>query len=767
MKKIIVLLSCFLCFMNLVIAQDNITPVFQIDNDTAATYKMPKTAVSFFVDTIGNKDLNYLLKNPQLLRKVDNHTKHIQVVNAIRNYWTVFDIENITDNPIEILININSAGKNYYYLLDTAQKIIHQDISGGLAAWNEKKGFKISQEVVFILQAKQKYKMVIHHFKLWQVKQYTRIEFPIIIENAKQKYKNYYFEQTSTKTGFLTTYFAGFAVGIIFVMVFYNLFIYFSVGDRSYLYYVAFLVPTGLYFMHQQDLMSIILLPNSPIFIKYLRPHYIFVIFIFFIRFTQSLLTTKQLFPRWHKWLIGLLILECLMHFCNVVNMYVGTPEFASTLYKISDILLVVIVISCIATSVVAIIAKYSPAKYYLLACSFSAIGTITFIISQSIGEADVIAKYFMQGGAITMIVLFSLSLSDRINLMKKEIAQKELEKESQRRQIMEQQTSLLEEQVRIRTLELQDTNNNLNRTLTTIEKQHDSIISSINYALRIQNAIIPKEQEIQKYFPESFVLFRPKDIVSGDFYWFADKITETGNKKIIVVADCTGHGVSGAFMTMIGNNILNQIVYDQEIIQPNEILNLMTPLLEKTLLHSEGKVKDGMDISIVAITPAPPLLGGEIGDIEDVKNSPPRRGGAGGGVTIEYAGAMNPLYYIENQEFKEIKADKVPIGGKQKEGFSYQLFQLSVNSNQLLDDKKPITDNCSLITVYLCTDGFQDQFGGENNKKFMVKNLKKLLFEISDKPMAEQKQVLETTFDNWKGNQEQTDDVLVVGLKI
>ncbi len=742
MKNIYFLLF-ILCFSNLVSAQDSTNYFFKIDNDTFLNYKMPKAAMRFFVDTVGDKNLNYILQNPQLLKTITK--KYIKVDNVIENYWTVSNIENITPTPIEILININPYGKNYYYFLDSTGKIVHEDINGSLASWNEKKGFKISHEVSFVLQAKQKYSMVIHHFNLWQVRQNTKIEFPVVIENAKQKFKVYYFEQISTQTGFLADYFGGFAVGIIFVMVFYNLFIYFSVGDRSYLYYVAFLLPTGLYFMHQQDLMSIILFPNLPIFAKYLRPYYIFIIFIFYIRFTQSLLKTKLRFPRWHQWLTKLLILECVMHACNIANVYIGKPHFASILFNISNVLLVVIVISCMCTGVVAFRAKYSPAKYYLLACSLSAIGTIIFIISQSISGYDVIAKYLMQGGVIAMIVLFSLSLSARINIMKKEITQKELEKETQRRQLIEQQTTILEEQVQMRTVQLQVTNNtlnqtndNLNNTLVTVEKQRDNIISSINYALRIQNAIIPKEQEIQKHFPESFVLFRPKDIVSGDFYWFADKITDTGNKKIIVVADCTGHGVAGAFMTMIGNNILNQIVHNQEITEPNEILNQMTPLLEKTLLHSEGKVKDGMDISIVAI--------------EHRNNSSLRTVIS----KIAYAGAMNPLYYVENQEFKEIKADKVPIGGRQKEGFSYQKHEITFGKLET-------------TTIYLCTDGFQDQFGGTEKRKFMVSKFKKLLLEISKKPMTEQKEILEATISDWisSGNETQTDDILLIGIKI
>ncbi len=326
------------------------------------------------------------------------------------------------------------------------------------------------------------------------------------------------------------------------------------------------------------------------------------------------------------------------------------------------------------------------------------------------------IEGFIVQIGVLVELVSFSLGLGYRNKLVEKE----KLVISEENRILIKEQNILLEQKVIERTEELQQTNGELNKTMQTISKQRDDIISSINYALRIQNAILPQESQIQNYFSESFIFFRPKDIVSGDFYWFADK----GDSKIIAVADCTGHGVSGAFMTMIGNNILNQIVNDQEIYQANEILNLMPNLLEKTLLHSEGKVKDGMDMSIITIS----------------KNK------------MQYAGAMNPLYYIQNNEFKEIKADKVPISTKKQDNFSYQNHELILDTT---------------TTFYLLSDGYQDQFGGENDKKFMVKKLKNLLFEISKKPMTEQKQILETTFDNWKGEQKQTDDVLLMGIRI
>ncbi len=261
------------------------------------------------------------------------------------------------------------------------------------------------------------------------------------------------------------------------------------------------------------------------------------------------------------------------------------------------------------------------------------------------------------------------------------------------------------------------------------IEKKNTDITASITYALRIQKAILPKESELQKHF-DCFVFFRPKDIVSGDFYWFAEK----GNTKILALADCTGHGVSGAFMTMIGNNILNQIVHDMEIYEPNRILDLMNPLLEKTLLHSEGTVKDGMDISIITLE-----------NLAGFENSQ--------GLKLNYAGAMNPLYYVQNQELIEIKADKIPIGAQPKEGFMYQ--------------KHDILSNLQGLTIYLCSDGFQDQFGGYSNKKFMVGNFRKLLLKISEKPLQEQKKQIEQAFDDWQGDQKQTDDIIVLGIRI
>jgi serine phosphatase RsbU (regulator of sigma subunit) len=283
-------------------------------------------------------------------------------------------------------------------------------------------------------------------------------------------------------------------------------------------------------------------------------------------------------------------------------------------------------------------------AIYFFVAYTIFLIGVTTVSLYAMGIINNIWAKYGYDWAALCEMVLISFALSVQQRKDKEKAQGEALLQAEENKRLVQEQNVVLEEKVKLRTNEIDQQKEEIAQTLHivseqkhVIEQKNEDIIASINYALRIQKAIIPTETELQKHF-DCFVFFRPRDIVSGDFYWFADK----GTVKILAVADCTGHGVSGAFMTMIGNNILNQLIHDQEIREPAQILNAMSALLEKTLVHSHGKVKDGMDISILAIHP------------KGFQNS--------SGMMIEYAGAMNPFYYVQNQEFKEIKADKKPI---------------------------------------------------------------------------------------------------------
>jgi serine phosphatase RsbU (regulator of sigma subunit) len=258
------------------------------------------------------------------------------------------------------------------------------------------------------------------------------------------------------------------------------------------------------------------------------------------------------------------------------------------------------------------------------------------------------------------------------------------------------------------------------------IEKKNEDITASINYASRIQESMLPSVERMKMILPNLFVLFKPRDIVSGDFFWFAEK----DGKIIIAAIDCTGHGVPGAFMSMIGDAHLNQIVNTDAITSPDVILNKLHLRIRQALKQAETQNRDGMDMTICVIDRYRKIM--------------------------EFAGAKNPIAYIQAGEVVQIKGDRYPIGGEQRE--DQRIF-----TKQIIPIDKP-------TWVYMFSDGFPDQFGGPENKKFMIRSLRDMFLQIHQLPFNEQLQLLDDTFEQWKNYEEgnrQTDDVLVVGFKI
>lgn len=283
------------------------------------------------------------------------------------------------------------------------------------------------------------------------------------------------------------------------------------------------------------------------------------------------------------------------------------------------------------------------------------------------------------------------------------ELSQKNAELSTQNEEIVQQRDQL-------------DTKNQY------IEEQNKNIVSSINYAKRIQTALLPIEKRIKQEIPEHFIFYKPRDIVSGDFYW----IEKVEDKIIIAVSDCTGHGVPGAFMSMLGSSGLTDAVFQQNLTAPDLILTHLHNYIYSALKQNQSDNRDGMDICIIVW--------------DKTKKQ------------IEYAGAMNPLYYVQNEEFIQIKADKIPVGGR--------MARERIYTSHIINLHVP-------TTLYLASDGYQDQFGGKDNRKFMTKRFRELLLEISHLPIKEQENRISQVFDRWKGKAHQIDDVLVMGMKI
>lgn len=271
--------------------------------------------------------------------------------------------------------------------------------------------------------------------------------------------------------------------------------------------------------------------------------------------------------------------------------------------------------------------------------------------------------------------------------------------------------------------LALEESNDQLIIQKQIVEEKSQDIIESIRYAQNIQEAILPDGNVIGRHFPDHCILFLPKDIVSGDFYWFKN----FGNISVLAAVDCTGHGVPGAFMSMIGNTLMNKIISDQHCFNPADILHELRLGIIEALDQGGGKSNDSMDMSLVVVNH----------DEEE----------------ISFAGANNPLLYISENKMNLIKGDKMPIGSHYKKVDEPFI-------SHVINYKK---GDC----IYLMSDGYADQFGGLRDKKFSMKRIQNLLLEMHNQSMTSQKIMLERTFQNWKGSQSQIDDVLVMGVRL
>ncbi len=337
----------------------------------------------------------------------------------------------------------------------------------------------------------------------------------------------------------------------------------------------------------------------------------------------------------------------------------------------------------------------------------------------------------------IGYLVFFALSLfiAARISAIRLRRQKKMLEKvvnertreiRSQKDQIEQKNTELEQqkEEITATAENLKAANESIAEQNAIIEKKNLDITDSIQYAKYIQEAMLPQLKEISKALKDSFIFFRPKDIVSGDFFWYG----ENNGLKIIAAVDCTGHGVPGAFMSMLGSTLLHQVIFEQEATEADRILTLLNNGVRESLSQQDSQNRDGMDMALCVI---------------DEENG-----------TVQFAGAKNPMIMINRSEgLRSIKGDKFPIGGFQHETevkFTRHDFKISEPTY-----------------IYLFSDGFQDQFGGPRGKKYMIRQLKGDFESMHEKNGFDQLALLEKKFNDWKGRKEQLDDILVLGFRL
>lgn len=344
---------------------------------------------------------------------------------------------------------------------------------------------------------------------------------------------------------------------------------------------------------------------------------------------------------------------------------------------------------------------------------------------------------------AIYLMIKFYTARLRRQKRILEETVEKRTREISEKNKVLEKQRTEIAQQAEY----LQEANNEITQQKLDIEEKNEEITSSINYASRIQGAMLPSITKLRESFSDAFVLFKPRDIVSGDFYWFSETLLEpryiknpnvrgtpsifsgfTEGKKIIAAVDCTGHGVPGAFMSMMGDAYLNQIISEEGITQPELILKSLHDNIRYALNQDETNNLDGMDMSLCVFNP--------------------------NYLTLEFAGAKNPIIYIQDGELHQISGDKFGIAGFKMDD-SETFF-----TRHIIPIDRP-------TTFYLFSDGYADQFGGERGRKFMLKRMRNLFLENYHLPLEKQREILIQTHYAWKRDQEQVDDILVIGIHI
>lgn len=540
-------------------------------------------------------------------------------------------------------------------------------------------------------------------------------------------------------------------LGMMVIISCFFLILFISLGDRQYIYFslyilffAGFLYATKGYlgeFLWNEHVYKSILISGAQAFTLSLAT-------IFFLLFGNHYLELRRKMSGWYwsvmivSGLIGFRVVIMLLS--SLLNFELGGVFEDVVLIIWAFFVAIVPLFLLVTPAILRIRSGYKPAWFFLIAnlvlipLAIVTINSSTFTLSAFSLSKSILIRILQVSGvyiaAIIQILIFSIGLARkmRMNEEEKKAAQERIiDQLKENERLKDKVNRELEQKVRERTREISEQKEEIESQRDEIEAQRDlvfdqkkEITDSIGYAQRIQAAILPQAGYLDAFLPEYFVLYKPRDIVSGDFYW----IKELSTSIVVVAADCTGHGVPGAFMSMLGITLLNELFVEGGTSNPGEMLGQLRAKV-KAMLAQEGSIrdqKDGMDMAIAVISKTKKEL--------------------------EFAGAYNPLYLIrEGKQLFELKGDKQPIGIHWEESdFSTQHIELKEKD-----------------TIYVFSDGFVDQYGGEEGKKFKAQKFKELLLSVQPEPMVKQKKLIDEAFEAWRGNREQIDDVCVIGIRI
>jgi len=522
-------------------------------------------------------------------------------------------------------------------------------------------------------------------------------------------------------------YFLGIFYGIILAMAIYNFLLFISIRDKTYLFYVLYVLSSGFLCMVMDGTGFQYLWGNFPDFNTKAFPLATFLMVIWAIMYTQGFVVVKSV-TKVHFNLLEIVLIARLLIFILSLTLFPFLSDFV-----LIDLLALFI---CYISGIVSYNSGNSATRYFVLGFTFLFIGfiisnlTVHSILGFSLPN-NIFTVYSFNFGIVLEMIMLSYALAERVRLIIKEKSEAQSEVITQLKtndELKGKVNKELEEKVQERTIEISTQKHQLESKNQELEALYLEINQNIEVAKLIQLSILPPDDLIKTHIPNSYIVYKPKDVVSGDFYWFEYKY----EKVYIAAVDCTGHGVAGAFMSLIACNILNQLVRNSENKDLNaaQILDLLNLNVIESLRQNSigGHSRDGMDLNFCIL---------------DLKNR-----------KLSYAGAVNYLYIIRDNELIKLVADSFSIGiPKNGEILKFSNHDFDLKPNDLLIQY---------------TDGYADQLGGDNGqKKFLYPKFRSMFMDICNLSLAQQATVVSNAFEEWKGDYDQTDDILVMGIRI
>lgn len=667
--------------------------------DSVQDIPVAERHIAIFKDTSAKLSIADIAYEPYASRFEVNEEKYPANKDKKTAYWIRFVVDDQTKRDYKWVIEVVDPHTSDLGFYEQNEDGIYVAQNTGWRRNFDTRGYS-HKNFVFDLHTKRGKKKVF----------YLRVESNVTIGFFFKIRSNKYFSYYSTNEYYLL----GMYYGIIAIMALYNLLIFFSIKEKVYIYYVLYVVSCALLSLMEDGTGFQYLWPDAPVISAIATFSGRLLLLGFFVLYSQSFLNLPKLHPKFNY----IIIVSVVMYFIYfIIEQVTGYKDLNDYFFVIPFILIFI-------SSFVVWKRGYRPARFFILGFSMVLVSIFIMIlrdqglVQNNLQNAfvDKLIVYALNIGLVFEIVILSFALADRIKYMK-------IDRERAQRRIIAQ----LQVNEKLKDKVNRELENKVQERTQELNEKNKAIIDSINYAKRIQEAVLPKKSVMDYALKEHFVLYMPKDIVSGDFYW----VEMSGNKVLFAAVDCTGHGVPGAFMSIHGYNTLNSAVNELKLHRPGEILDAVNERIKETIKQNPDEYNDqyGLDLAFCSLDRDQGIL--------------------------EYAGAFNPMYIVRFGKLKEVKADRFPIGHYYGEAHQEAHFRNNRIEVQPGDQ------------IYIFSDGYADQFGGKDKKKFLKENFKSLILEVSSLPMDQQRDKLTETIFEWKGKLEQIDDILVMGVKV